>query len=244
MKNTYSIIIPAYTCIILSGCISSQPDLKDTSSENHPPTNSSTINIIVRGKQSPPNFSGRWILAKELSDDPQEKFKEIKSHSGKSGKGQKMRGEQGGQRKGSKQGGGKKNHSSGGKRNRQDSFPDELQVLLSSPKYLKLKHEEPILTFITKNGYNQRVYTDFRGTRISAMSGIPKKIVTAGWEKEELVIETTLDSFRLIQRYKLHTKPKQLWVSSIILISSLPKAIQFNQVYRPAETKTRKTQFQ
>jgi len=246
MKNIYTFLILACTCIIISGCSSSHSKLTDTRSGNSPSTNSTSINKIVRKQQIPPNFSGHWLLVKELSDDPQEKFKAIKSHSGKSGKGKDMGGRQGEKGSGSRQGGGNKNHNSGAKAsgNRQGSFPHELQVLLNSSEPLELKHEEPLLTFIKKNGYNQRVYTDFRGTSISAKTDIPQKIVTAGWEKEELVIETTLDSFRLIQRYKLYTKSRQLWISSVILISSLPKAVQFNQVYRLAETNTKKAQLQ
>ena len=246
MKNTHTFLIPACTCIIISGCISSHSKLTDTRSGNSPSTNSTSINKIVRKQQIPPNFSGQWILVKELSDDPQEKLKEIKSHSGKSGKGKNMGGKQGGKGNGSRQGGGKKNHNSGGKGsgNGQGSFPHELQVLLNSSEVLELKHEEPLLIFITKNGRRQRIYTDFRGTSISAKTDIPQKIVTAGWENEELVIETTLDSFRLIQRYKLDAESDQLWISSVILISSLPKAVQFNQVYRLTEINAKEVQLQ
>ena len=246
MKNTHTFLILACTCIIISGCISSHSKLTDTGSEKNPSTNSTSINKIVRKQQIPPNFSGRWILVKALSDDPQEKLKEMKSHSGKSGKGKNMGGRQGGKGKGngSRQGGGKKNNNSGGKGsgNGQGSFPHELRVLLNSPEVLEINHKEPLLTFITKNGRRQRVYTDFRGTSISAKMDIPQKIVTAGWENEELVIETTFDSFRLIQRYKLDAESRQLWINSIILTSSLPKKVQFNQVYKLAETNTKEEQ--
>lgn len=246
MKNTHTFLILACTCIIISGCISSHSKLTNTRSEKNPSTNSTSINKIVRKQQIPPNFSGRWILVKALSDDPQEKLKEMKSHSGKSGKGKNMGGRQGGKGKGngSRQGGGKKNNNSGGKGsgNGQGSFPHELRVLLNSPEVLEINHKEPLLTFITKNGRRQRVYTDFRGTSISAKMDIPQKIVTAGWENEELVIETTFDSFRLIQRYKLDAESRQLWINSIILTSSLPKKVQFNQVYKLAETNTKEEQ--
>ncbi len=248
MKNTNTFLILACTCIIISGCTSSHSKLTDTRSENNPSTNSTSINKIVRKQQIPPNFSGRWILVKALSDDPQEKLKEMKSHSGKSGKGKNMGGRQGGKGKGngSRQGGGKKNNNSGGKGsgNGQGSFPHELRVLLNSPEVLEINHKEPLLTFITKNGRRQRVYTDFRGTSISAKMDIPQKIVTAGWENEELVIETTFDSFRLIQRYKLDAESRQLWINSSILTSSLPKKVQFNQVYRLDETNSKEVQLQ
>lgn len=234
MKNTLTYLILVCSCIIISGCTSSHSKLADSRLGNNLSTGSTSINKIVRKQQIPPNFSGQWILVRELSDDPMEKFKEMKPHSGKSGKGKNMGGRQGGKGNGGRQGGGKKNYNSGGKGsgNRQDSFPHELQALLNPSEVLELKHEEPLLTFITKNGRRQRVYTDFRGASISAKADIPQKIVTAGWESEELVIETTSDSFRLIQRYKLDAESGQLWISSVILISSLPKAVQFNQVYR------------
>jgi hypothetical protein len=245
MKNTHTVLILACTCIIISGCISSHSKVTESRAESNPSTNSTSINKIDRKQQIPANFSGRWILVKDLSDDPQEKLKEVKSHSGKSGKGNNTGGKQGGKGngrgQGRGQGRGKKNHNSSGKGSgsRQGSFPHELQVLLNSSEVLELKHEEPLLIFITKNGLRQHVYTDFRGTSISAKTDIPQKIVTAGWENEELVIETTFDSFRLIQRYKLYAQSRQLWISSVILISSLPKAVQFNQVYRLAETNTK-----
>lgn len=259
MKITQYYISLLCACLISAGCISSHPKVVDASTENNPdlvtdkqgqsekdsPENIAAVNktIILElpateissKQQTKPDLSGTWILNKELSDNPQEKFKEIKPRAGKSGgHGQSGKGS------GGRRGGGKKNSNSGGKGGGggRGSLPQDLQQLLNASETLELKHEEPLLTIMTKDGQRQRVFTDFRGARISASGGMHQKVITAGWESDVLVVEITTNSASLVQRYKLHTVSRQLWIRSVILISSIAKPVQFNRVYELAETKT------
>lgn len=201
-----------------------------------------------------PNLSGSWILNKNLSDNPQEKIKETMKQARSSKGGSRSStggfepsgGRRGGGMKGSGGRRGRKGDTSsddqGGKSDGQDSAFRELQALLSVSETLVLTHEDPMLLIVTNNGEKQRIFTDNRGSSVSANSATQQKVTTAGWEKGILVVEITSNSGpQLIQRYRLITDPHKLLVSTVMLHPKLPKALLINRVYEPAKVRTDKS---
>ncbi|MCW9025088.1 MAG: hypothetical protein OQK73_10460 [Gammaproteobacteria bacterium] len=187
-----------------------------------------------------PVLSGKWVLNKELSDSLQDKIKESMQQAGNTRGDKSMRGGHGGQ--GGGRGGMNKERSKDKNKansNRKKSMPQSLLALLTTSEMLELKHDEPVLTIITNDSNKQRIYTDFRGASISVSGGASQKVVTGGWERNVLVVETTVESGSFIQRYKLHPESRQLWVNALILSPSLPKPVQVNRVYELNETKTK-----
>lgn len=198
-----------------------------------------------------PILSGIWVLNKELSDNPHEKIRESREQTGNSKSKNSMESSRGGKGSGGRGGGGKrgggtKNADSGVKKasgGGQKSLPQELYTFLNTSQILELKHEEPLLTIIVKDGKRQRVYTDFRGASVSASGGMHQKVITAGWEGDVLVVETTTDSTSYIQRYRLVSGDNRLWVSTTILTSSLSIPVKFNRVYELAKIKSQRSMY-
>jgi len=224
------------TVFILSACVNTRP--KDFATDktdlwNDLSTHGSNESLVK------PNLTGTWVLNTDLSENPQEELKESMRQSGNSrgGKGMGGRGGGGGGEHGGKGNGGRRGdgNSRNKKKRRQDSLPQSLHALLNAPEILELNHEEPLLTFITKEG-QEKVYTDFRSTSVSSSSKLNQKITIAGWENNVLIVENTISVGRFIQQFKLNPSSGNLWVNTQIITSRLPKPIQFNRVYERLKT--------
>ncbi|MCU7842024.1 MAG: hypothetical protein KZQ94_21970 [Candidatus Thiodiazotropha sp. (ex Troendleina suluensis)] len=185
---------------------------------------------------SKPNLSGFWVLNRELSDDAQNIIKESMQQARSSGKG----GFEPSRRGGGIKGGGHRNgtrgsHSSADrvrKSGGQEKALRELHVLFSKSENLLLTHDDPNLLIVTDDGWQQRIFTDNRGTSISASGGINQKVTTAGWEQNILVVETTSDSGpQLIQQYTMNIDPHQLIISTDIQLSELSNMISIKRIY-------------
>ena len=187
-----------------------------------------------------PNLSGTWILNEALSDDPRKQIKAAMkngrgSMGGKEGRGHgkgngKGRGGKGRGSKGQDGEGDIERHANG-----QESPLKKIMDAMLLAETLELTHEEPLLFIITDGENRQRVYTDNRGSSISANSAMHQKVVTAGWEKDILFVEITSDSEpKLTQKYKLNTDPMQLLVSTTVQHSNLNSPVVIMRVYDPA----------
>ena len=219
--------------LIFSGCVNTQS--KDSATNKTDlwgdlSTDSSNESFVK------PNLTGTWVLNTDLSENPQEELKENMRKSGNSRGGKGMGGRGGGEHGGKGNGG---RRGEGGSRNksksRQGSLPQSLHALLKASEVLELNHEEPLLTFITKEG-QEKVYTDFRSTSVSSSSDMNQKITIAGWENNVLIVENTISAGRFIQQFKLNPSSGNLWVNTQIITSRLPKPIQFNRVYELLKT--------
>lgn len=184
----------------------------------------STVEVQVR-----PDFSGKWVLNEDLSDDIAEKLGEIKSQSRKKASNVNREISTGG-RSGRKSGG-----KGGQMRNKQEGFQTSRQNisnLLYTSKILEVTHEDPMLLIVTDDGNRERVFTDYRGVSVSASGSLKKKIITAGWENEVLVLETVGDTGpNLIQQFRMKKQPKQLVINSSIRLLGLSQPIIVTNVY-------------
>ena len=230
MKKDNHFLLLFCIVLIFSGCVDTQPKVESVLWDdlNTNPTNLSLVK---------PNLTGLWVLNKELSENPQNDLKKsmgktgnFRANKSKSGRGS---GEHSGKGKQRKRG----NGFSGNKTNnlRRGSLPQGLRILFEASETLELKHEEPLLSIISKDGHED-IYTDFRSTSISSNSDPNQKITIAGWENNVLIIENTINAGRYIQQFKLNSKSGQLWVNTRILTSHLSKPIQFNRVYELVKT--------
>ncbi|MEW8027716.1 MAG: hypothetical protein AB2792_20185 [Candidatus Thiodiazotropha sp.] len=114
-----------------------------------------------------------------------------------------------------------------------------LQVLFNVSDNLIVEHEDPLFLIITGDGRKQRIYTDNRGASVSISGGMDQKVVTAGWEKNVLVVETTSDSGpRVVQHYTLNTDSFQLVVSTIFKPSESSEVVSINRIYDSVPTHT------
>ncbi|MCU7931009.1 MAG: hypothetical protein KZQ90_09425 [Candidatus Thiodiazotropha sp. (ex Codakia rugifera)] len=198
-------------------------------------------NGVVKPDTSPPsnpNLSGFWVLNRKLSDDAQKILKESMQQARSSGKGDFEPNSRGGMKGGGRRNGMRGSHSSADRARKsggQNKLFRELHALFSESENLVLTHDDPILLIVTDDGWQQRIFTDNRGTSISASGGINQKVTTAGWVKNTLVVETTSDSGpRLIQQYTMNIDPYQLVIRTDIQLSDLSDMISIKRIYESA----------
>ena len=182
---------------------------------------------------SRPDFTGLWVLDRNNSDDPKEVLEAARpSRGGFPGPGSGSDGFGGGTGRGSGPSGGPGGPPGGGPMGHgprdglepmHDLFVDELDIV----------HREPLMEITTAGHGKRKVYTDFRGSSVSAMGGRDQRVSTGGWEGNRFVIETTTGGGRqIIQRFRLLTDPRRLEV-----VTELPapgeqgKSIEVKQVF-------------
>ena len=148
-----------------------------------------------------PNFSGMWLLDKSASDNPEEIIKasrdKRKKPSAFSGGGMPGRGPDMGRRDFTKP--------------PFDGMDDKHPTVELTVEHLEITHSDPELRIVADHSDEQAIFTDLRGTSITALGGLQQKIVIAGWEDNELVIETrTLGGSATVQRLRLLENPRRL----------------------------------
>lgn len=232
-----SACIKLLVCVIgtalVSGCAShaqqsafanEHPNIPATAREA---TATPTSDSLVGQEKS--DLSGYWVLNRELSDDIKEKMRQIAETSGGKGRG----GARGGMGGGGRGGDGPKGMPGGAQtKDAQGGSRNGLADLMRPSRVLRISHQEPMLTITNDRGRKKTLFTDNRGTSVSASGGMNQEVSTCGWEQGALVVETTLDSGqRLIQRYELEENGEQL---SIIANMQTPKpteVVAIKQVY-------------
>ncbi len=223
MKNSYLYIGLVVCAISMTGCSSNRTPAQELAFE---PASSNEAGLVEK-----PDLSGTWVLNEALSDDPREQIKAAMK------KGRGSMGGKGG--RGHGKGKGRSGMGRGGEGQNAEGQGSALKKFMNTmllAETLELTHEEPSLIIITDGGNQRRVYTDNRGSRISANSAGRQKVVTAGWERGILFIEITSNNEpRLIQKYKLNTEPRQLWVSTTVQQSNSKSPIVIHRVYDPAK---------
>ena len=214
------------TFFIVSGCTNTSS--KQTANNMWDDPDLRNVSLIK------PNLTGVWILNGELSDNPQAQVKKRMRKSANSGGNKSMNGRGDGDHRGNGKGnGGKQGKAySRNKKNtlRHNALPQELHVLLIAAETLELKHEEPLLSILTKAG-QEEIYTDFRSSSVSSNHDLNQKVTIAGWENNSLVVENTLSSGRFIQQFTLDSTSGQLWIDTLITTSHLPKPLKFRRIY-------------
>ncbi len=179
-----------------------------------------------------PNLTGLWVLNKELSQSPQDHKRNRKNN--RDGQNTNSRGN--GQHSGNGSGNGKGNKRGGSNSNykqnntKQRYLPPSFQALLNSLETLTIKHKDPLLIITSLDG-QESIYTDFRSTQVSSNEDPNQKITIAGWEDNNLIVESTLSSGRFIQQFNLDDSTGKLSVMTEILSPQLPKPVKFNRVY-------------
>ncbi len=225
MKNSYLYIGLVVCALSIAGCSSNRAPAQELAFE---PASSNEAGLVEK-----PDLSGTWVLNEALSDDPREQIKAAmkKGRGGMGGKGGGGHGKGKGKGRGGMGRGGEGQNAEG-----QGSPLKKFMKTMLLAETLELTHEEPSLLILTDGENQRRVYTDNRGSRISANSAGRQKVVTAGWERNILFVEITSNNEpRLIQKYKLNTEPRQLWVSTTVQQSNSKSPVVINRVYDPAK---------
>ncbi len=171
--------------------------------------------------QSQPDFTGLWSLDVDASDNPRERLKEVMQARSQRKAGKMGRGIRGG-----------RHGSSGRMGERSTELSRESLSLVIAAEQIDIHHEEPMLLITDENDRRRRLFTDFRGSSVSASGGFQQRVSVAGWEGPVLVMEMTLNSgARLIQRYQLDAKSDQLEIASV---ANLPEgqAVSYRLVYK------------
>lgn len=128
-----------------------------------------------------PDFSGMWLLDKSASDNAEEIMKASLHKRKKSS-----------------------SFHDGGMDDKQP--PAALTVV-----HLEIFHSDPELRIVADQSGEQTIFTDFRSTSITALGGPQQKVVIAGWESHDLVIETrTTGGSVTVQRLRLLENPRRL----------------------------------
>lgn len=159
-----------------------------------------------------PDFSGTWVLDKSASDDPKQVMRSARAGRGKPSF-RRTRGNAG-QRPGARGGPGRGSFGSrperGGSRRGKSDGGTPIAAL--SAEQLEIRHADPELVIATDRGGERKFITDYRrSSSISAMGDSDQRVVTAGWEKDVLVIESRSAGGRVVvQRMRLLDQPGRL----------------------------------
>lgn len=185
------------------------------------------------GSDSPPDFSGTWVLDRSASDDPQDLKQSARKERSRSSGGFDMGGGRRGGPGAGRGRGGPPGGMAGKREDRQDMTRDLMQ------HRLVIVHREPELSIIGPRGQKQTIYTDFRGRSVSALQGLSgtSSPLLAGWEGDVLVIERDDLSGSRIQRLKLLEDPVRLQRTTVLPSRDASgKKMRFRQVYLPQES--------
>lgn len=184
--------------------------------------------------QSRPDFTGLWSLNPDVSDNPRERLKEAMQARRQS----KGGGMGGGMGHGGGMGGGMGRGMGGGRHGSSESMGGrgmqssaESLSLIIAAEQIDIRHEEPMLLITDENDQRQRLFTDLRGSSVSASGGFQQHVSVAGWEGSILVVETSLNSgARLTQNYQFDAGTDQLVIASV---ANLPEgqAVSYRLVY-------------
>lgn len=187
----------------------------------------------VAAPRTVPDFSGHWIFNARASDDPREKLREaMKSMRQAPGGRRGMGGGSGGHERGGGKSRGRQGHgASAGPGGRSDMPREAWTALTATPARLDITHEDPMLLIADEHERRQRIFTDFRGTSVSASSGLQQRAMVAGWEDGALVVETALEGgTRLTQTYRIDAPTGQLMISAAASLAE-KQAVSFRLVY-------------
>lgn len=169
-----------------------------------------------------PDFSGDWVLNAKASDDPREKAKEAM---------QAPRQASGGSSGGKGRGGGM------GAMGRSGGLSSgELSALLARAQELHITHQDPTLLIVDENDQRQRLFTDFRGASVSASGGLQQRVSVAGWEGEELVVETTMLGKKMTLNYQIDGETGRLVISTVAQVSEA-QPVSYRLVYDRSKPK-------
>lgn len=185
--------------------------------------------------QSRPDFTGIWSLNPDVSDNPRERLKEaMQARRQSNGGGHGTGGGYGGRGRG----GGMGRGMGGGRQGSPDrmggrgmkSSGESLSLIIAAEQ-IDIRHEEPMLLITDENNQRRRLFTDFRGSSVSASGSMQQRVSVAGWEGTVLVVETMLNSgARLTQNYQFDAGTDQLVIASV---ANLPEgqAVSYRLVY-------------
>lgn len=177
----------------------------------------------VREQHSKSDFSGVWVLNKELSDDTSELMESARKEGAK--------GRSGGGMGGGGHGGGHAGSGSGrGKMAGHKGIKPDVAVFSA---ILIIEHKEPLFTLTGSDGQARKVYTDYRSISVSASGALTQPQMTAGWEDNVLVIETVNNDGRYnkIESYRLDAGKQQLHVLSAIKLPRIAESLTIKRVY-------------
>ncbi len=164
-----------------------------------------------------PDLSGTWKLDKALSDNLREKLRTVMDHGRRSGEARE--GDSGRRRR-------DRNHEGF------EGLPPATGARIELPEVLRLQQKDKRLLLTGGDGAVQTIYTDNRGATVSANGGFRQRVITAGWEGQALVIETTLPSeTRLVERYHLVGSPPQLWIDTLVRMPGREMGVILKRVY-------------
>lgn len=97
---------------------------------------------------------------------------------------------------------------------------------------LTIIHREPAIRITTDGGREERLFTDYRGTSVSA-KGASQVVTTAGWEKAALVVESHLrGGMKVLRRYRLDPGGDELEVSLELAGPWWPEPVIIPLTYR------------
>lgn len=181
-------------------------------------------------KSTRPNFTGIWVLDHSVSDNPKQvlnKMKQGKNGPPDAGKGSgRGPGGMGRGKPGNGRPEGMARSMDESRPNENINHPEVLKKLLINE--LVIRHNEPLFRINMK-----RIYTDLRGSSISALRGSYQSVSFAGWEGNSLVVETTKDNApKINERFTLLNNPQRLErITEIVLREQKNNTVQIKQIY-------------
>ncbi len=179
-----------------------------------------------------PNLSGFWKLNKELSDEPREILQQAMQESRNFKSRSEGKGRGGFGRRGMRSSGRMVSREGGTFGGRGQRPLQGLSEFIQPTEQMEIIYEKPVLNIVQEDGRKRRFYTDNRGASISASGGLQQKVTTAGWEKTDLIIETTSDGGpRIIERYSLDSSLRQLNVAVQVILQNRSAPASYRLVY-------------
>jgi len=181
--------------------------------------------------ESRPDFSGRWKLNREKSDDPRAKRQEAMGSRPPGGMGGPGMGGPmgGGSRGGPGMGGGPPGGGPGpGGGSRPD--PEALKQREAALAELEIEHREPELTIADANAQRRFLYTDGRESRRDGDNGQSLEVRTR-WKDARVVVESQGGRGKVTETYRLAAEGRELIVETRMEGQGPGGAFSFKRVY-------------
>jgi len=206
------------------------------------PADAPVVNAEVRvDANGRPDFSGKWTLNEDLSEDPRTKMQEAGGGGGGRGGGRGGGGGGWGGRGGGGGGyGGRGGMGGGGQRGGEDSGDSSgdsdrssrLAETLAAQKVLTISHKDPEVVITDLNGHARTFYTDARKVEEERSEGTAK--IQTKWKDRTIVVVTKAGNRTITDTYERAADGARLFLTT--KMEGGRRSFSFRRVYEAALT--------
>ncbi len=231
MKNTLRTSVLAGALALVAGCAWTVRADDKPEKPAEAPLVKAEVRVDAHGR---PDFSGRWTLNEDLSEDPRTKMQEAGGGRGRGGFGGRGGGEGGGGfgGRGGMGGGGRGRRGGDDSGDRGGDRASRLGETLAAQKVLAIAHKDPELVITDLNGRMRTFFTDARKVEEERAEGTAK--IQTKWKDRSIVVVTKLGGREITDTYERAADGARLFLTT--KMEGGRGSFSFRRVYEAALT--------